>query len=276
MLRKVVFFLTPLLILTVLFLIAVIFINREGGKGALQVTTVPNSQVYLNGKLVGKTPLCLCEPTQLIKVGEYDLKLIPQGNEFKEYFQKIKIYQGVLTVVDRTFDKNSSGSSGSLITLTDSSSKNLSEIMIISFPSGAQVIMDSNVKGVTPLLLKNVTISDHEIKVIKDGYKEKVLKVKTIAGKRLEAAVNLGIRNDLKDEKEVASSSASLVNKVLILETPTGFLRVRENNSITSSEVTTVKPGEKFDLVSELDGWYEIKLTEGKTGWVSSEYATKE
>lgn len=276
MLRKIILFVTPLLILTVLFLIVIIIINREGGKGALQVTSVPNSEVFLDGKSIGKTPLCLCELPQLIQVGEYDLKLVPQGSEFKEYTQKIKIYQGVLTVVDRTFDKQSSAASGSLITLSSIPDKNKSELMIISFPSGAQVVLDSNIAGSTPLLLENVTASDHEIKVIKDGYREKVVKVKTVPGKRLEATVSLGVRTDLAKETPKASPAASLVTKIVILDTPTGFLRVRESDSLSSAQVTTVSPGEKFDLVSEKAAWYEIKLPDGKTGWVSSEFAKKE
>lgn len=250
-------------------------INREGGKGALQVTSVPNSEVFLDGKSVGKTPLCLCELQQLLKVGEYELKLVPPS-EYRSYSQKIKIYQGVLTVVDRTFEKEVSASTGSLITLSDISNKDASELMIISFPNGAQVILDGNVKGTTPLLLKDVTSSDHEIKILKDGYKEKVVKVKTVPGKRLEATINLGVRTDLAVSGPKASESASLVTKVVILETPTGFLRVRENNSVSSLEVTTVNPGEKFDLVSEQADWFEIKLPDGKTGWISSEYASKE
>ncbi len=276
MLRKLLLFLTPLLILTVLFLVIIIIINREGGKGALQVTSVPNSQVFLDGKSIGKTPLCLCELPQLIKVGEYDLKLVPEGDDFKEYSQKIKIYQGVLTVVDRTFDKQTSAASGSLITLSSISDKNKSELMIISFPSGAQVVLDSNIVGSTPLLLENVTSSDHEIKVIKDGYKEKIVKVKTVPGKRLETTVSLGVRTDLAKEAPNASPAASLVTKVVVLDTPTGFLRVRESDSLSSAQVTTVKPGEKFDLVSEKAAWYEIRLPDGKTGWISTEFAKKE
>ena len=74
----------------------------------------------------------------------------------------------------------------------------------------------------------------------------------------------------------IATSSAS----ILILNTPTGFLRVRENNSINSSEIAKVMPGESYELISEKEGWFEIKLSspagEGKIGWVSSLYAAKE
>ncbi len=276
MIRKTILFLAPLLVLTILFLVIIIVINREGGKGALQVTSIPPSQVFLDGKMVGNTPLCLCELPQLIKTGEYDLKLVPGDKSLKEYSQKIKIYQGVLTVVDRTFDRQISAASGSTITLSSIPDKNKSELMIISSPANAQVILDNNTAGTTPLLLKDVTPSDHEIKILKDGYKEKAIKVKTVPGKRLEATVNLGVRTDLNTENQKASPAATLVTKIVVLETPTGFLRVRESDSLNSAQITTVSPGDKFDLVTEKTGWYQIKLPDGKTGWISSEYGQKE
>src|SRR3990167_8849312 len=177
MFRKIILFLTPLLILTIFFLLIVIVINRNSGKGALQVTSVPPSQVFLEGKYIGKTPLCLCELPQLLDVGDYNIKLVPVQSGFKNFEQKITLYQGVLTVVDRTFDREVGASTGTTITLSPIDDKSISQLLVVSFPSKAQVILDSNSVGTTPYLT-DVTSSDHEIKVLKDGYKEKVIKVK--------------------------------------------------------------------------------------------------
>lgn len=282
MFRKIVLFLTPLLILTILFLVLVLFLNRETGKGALQVTSQPSAQVFLNDKFIGKSPLCLCELQQLLKVGDYNIKLIPTEEGMKEWTGKITIYQGALTVVDRTFDKKVSNATGSTITLSDINDKSRSELMVLSFPTGAEVVVDSDNKGTTPLLLKDVTASDHEVKILKDGYKEKVVKIKTVPGKRLQVTVDLGIRTDLTDQNASPSATLSLTptpggsQKVVILTTPTGFLRVRESANVSSAEVEKVNPGDKFDLISEQDGWYQITLPDGKTGWISSDYAKKE
>lgn len=278
MLRKIIFFLIPILIVTILFLSAVLVVNRDDGKGALQSTSIPESQVFLNGEYVGKTPLCLCDLPQLLKVGDYNIKLVPLKSGLKTFEQKITIYKGVLTVVDRTFDPQASVSSGSVITLSEIDEKDNSQLLVISFPNKAQVILDSNPTGTTPLLLKEITSSDHEIKIIKDGYKEKIIKVKTIPGKRLEAMVSLGIKADItKEDKKTASSSASLaISKVIILDTPTGFLRVRSSDSVSADQVATVNPGDKLDLISEKDEWFEIRLPDGSTGWISARYARKE
>lgn len=273
MFKKIIYILTPILILTILFLVFVLIINKQGGKGALQVTSKPISQVFIDGEYVGNTPLSLIELEDLLSVGEFDIKLIPTEKGFKEWEQKINIHQRALTVVDRTFDKNLGASSGSIITLTDINDKNKSELLVVSFPSKAQVILDSKDRGITPVLIDDITASDHEIKILKDGYREKVVKVKTINGKKLEVLASLGIRTDLTEEISDASESAILISKVTILETPIGFLRVRQSPSLNSEQINTVEPGEELEYISEVDGWYQIILLDGSNGWISSEYA---
>lgn len=276
--RKILFFLTPLLILTIVFLLIVLVANRDSGKGALQATSVPSSQVFLDGKFIGKTPLCLCDLPQLLKSKEYGIKLVPLQAGFDNFEQKITIHPGVLTVVDRTFDKQASMSSASIITLSDTENENSAELLLISFPGKSQVILDSNPMGITPLLLKDVTESDHEIKILKDGYREKIIKVKTIKGKRLETTIILGIKTDINSLEKNASSSATGLSsqKVVILDTPTGFLRVRIRDSVASDQIGTVSPGEKLELVSEKGEWFEIRLPSNKTGWISASFARKE
>lgn len=275
--RKIIFFLTPLLILTILFLVIVLIINRDSGRGALQVTSIPQSEVFLEGKSVGKTPLCLCDLDKLVKVGNYSLRIVPTNSNLKPIEQKITIYQGVLTVIDRTFEDEAAASTGSIITLSPIDDKVGSELLVISSPTKADVILDSNPAGTTPLLLRNVTASDHEIKLIKDGYKEKILKVKTIAGKKLEAGVTMGIRSDInKKEEKAASSSAQIEKTVTVLETPTGYLRVRESDSVSATEVAQVKPGAKLVLLQEKESWMEVRLSDGQTGWVSAEFIKKD
>jgi uncharacterized protein YgiM (DUF1202 family) len=77
--------------------------------------------------------------------------------------------------------------------------------------------------------------------------------------------------------KALISNQSALLDspKVIILSTPTGFLRVRQDSSITSTEISQINPGETYSLLEEKTGWYKIKLTDGKEGWISSQYATK-
>lgn len=278
--RKVLLFVVPLLIALIIFLSFLFFMNRDSGIGALQVTANPKSNVYLNSKLIGQTPLCKCDPDEMPLVGEYTLRLVPVGGEFTPFEEKIKINRSVLTVVDRTFGKGANSSS-STITLDSLGDKKRLEVLFLSFPDNAQVLVDNSFLGNTPLLLKNLTESDHEILFKKEGYQEKTLRIRTVAGYKLTAEVSLGISLTVAtiSATPLASPSASPTpkeTKVVILQTPTGFLRVRESGSLGSEEIGRVYEGESFLLLNEKNGWFEIKFKDDKTGWISDDYAQKQ
>jgi len=275
--KKVFLFLSPLLIAVLIFSGILFFLNRNSGKGALQVTSEPKSRVYLENKLIGITPFCACDLAHMLSVGDYTIKLIPLGGNFSPFEEKITINKTTLTVVDRTFADNGS-SEGSIISLNPLDSKKDIELLIISLPDKASVFLDSNPVGITPLLLNNVSESDHDLRITLDGYKDKSVRIKTALGYRLTSLVSLGVNTDLSSFSASVSATPSpsvQVVRVKILDTPTGFLRVRESDSISSSESAQVKPGESFELVEEKDNWLKIKLADGKEGWISSQYAVK-
>ncbi len=272
-------FLAPLLIAIIIFFGILFFLDRKSGKGALQVTSVPKSRVYLEGKLVGTTKFCTCEVSQMLTPKEYVLKLVPVEGNFRPFEEKITINKSTLTAVDRTFLDNGE-SNGGIISLSPLNNKKDIEVLVISLPDKANVFLDSNPVGETPLLLKQVSESDHDLRITRDGYQDKSIKIKTALGFKLNALVFLGVNNNLSASPSASVSAAPSLTpspaSVLILNTPTGFLRVRESNSVSSSEIGKIKPGESYELIEEKDNWFKIKLTDGKTGWISSSYAVKE
>lgn len=277
--KKVFLFIAPLLIAIIIFFGILFFLDRKTGKGALQVTSVPKSKVYLENKLIGTTPFCACDLTQMLSVGDYTIKLVPQDGNLRPFEEKITINKGTLTVVDRTFADNGS-SDGSIISLNPLSDKKDVEVLVISLPDKANVFLDSNPVGITPLLLKQVSESDHDLRLTLDGYKDKSIKIKTASGFKLSSVVFLGVNTDLTASSaapiSLTPSPTIVTATVLILNTPTGFLRVREDASISSLQITQVKPGESYELIEEKDSWFKVKLTDGKVGWISSSYATKQ
>lgn len=277
--KSVFLFLVPLLIAILIFFGILFFLDRKTGKGALQVTSVPQSNIYLDNKLIGTTPFCACDLAQMIPVGDYVIKLVPAASSFRPFEEKLTINKGTLTVVDRTFG-NSGESNGSVISLSSLSSKKDIEVLVISLPDKSNVFLDNNPVGVTPLLLKQVSESDHDLRVTLNGYKDKSIKIKTSLGFKLSSLVFLGVDIDLLNPpaaSPTATSSPTIsVPKVLILNTPTGFLRVRESNAVSSSEIAQVKPGESYEFISETENWFKIKLNDGKEGWISASYAVKE
>lgn len=276
--KKFLFILAPFIIVILFFFVVIFFLNQNKGKGALQVTSVPQAKVYLNDRLLGQTPLCECDLKDMITSGDYTIKLVPTQGNLQPFEQRITILAKVLTVVDRTFGPQGLGS-GSIISLTPISDKKDAQISTISFPNTTEVFLDNNLEGQTPLLLKNITESDHELKLIREGYKDKIIRIRTVLGYKLESLIFLGIDPNVATASatQISSPSAAVltVAKILILQTPTGFLRVRDQASLGGAEIGQAKPGETYTLLDEQSGWYKIKFNE-KIGWISSQYAQKQ
>lgn len=294
------FFLPPIFIATAIFFAFQYFILLPAEKGALQVTASPDSEVFLGGKYIGKTPLCKCpdmneegkESTKdLLPAGDYSLRLVPSNKSFPEYTESVTIRKNLLTVVDRKFEKNA-GSEGSVISLLPLPNKKASEIIVVTFPDKAEVLIDDRAAGISPLLIKDVAPEKHELRVRKEGYKDKIVPLLSTQGYRIAVTVYLGVDEgaEVKPQTPAASPSAtpsggpkttltptpSKIQSVTILDTPNGFLRVREEASVDSGEVARVNTGETFPVVDQETGWYKIELSDGQEGWISSQYATEE
>ena len=276
-----------------LFLLAKVYLGANQQRGALQVTSSPESKVYLNNEYIGQTPLCKCEASDMLEAGEYTIRVVPVDEKLREFQEKITISAAVLTVVDRTFGENSL-SEGSVISLSPLDDPESNELLVVSFPQGAEVLLDDASIGNTPILHEKPTESDHILRVLKDGYNEKEVRIRTPLGYKLTVAVYLSTNNTnlgsvqsqatdpLAEDDPVASSSADSEEEkddalqVVILDTPTDFLRVRQGPDPSSFEVGRVAPGDVYTVEDQQEGWYKITTKDGTAGWISQEFANKQ
>lgn len=248
-------------------------LKKETSVAALQVSATPAATVFLNEQNLGKTPFY----SEKLKPGEYTLKLVAEeGTKAATWQGKVKLTGRVLTAVNQRLVSDDLFSSGEVLTLESLKNKEGTEIAVFSNPDGALVQLNDEEKGVTPLIIKNVPASDHRLLVSYPGYQDESLRLKTNKGYRLLANVKLSFLPKDKRE-ETATTSAQIPGpKVKILTTPTGWLRVRTEPSLSASEAAKVKPGESYFLLEEKPGWLKIQYEEKKEGWVSSQYAEKE
>lgn len=281
--KIIIVFIASFVLALALFFAVQYYLGVNAQKGALQVTSAPDSKVYLNDKYLGQTPLCKCEAADMLASGEYTIRLVPLDTSLREFQEKVTISPAVLTVVDRKFGKNGL-SEGSIISLTPLSEKEKTELLVASFPQSSEVLLDDTIIGTTPLSHKDPTESDHVLKIRKEGYNDKEVRIRTPRGYKLTVTAYLSTNGD---PQQAASASATpapegssptptpVQERVTISDTPTGFLRVRATPSTTGAEVGRVSPGQTYPLSSEQAGWFEITLEDGTKGWVSSEYASK-
>lgn len=283
---------TKLTLLFVLILGFIVFaltkffiLDKQNTTGQLKILSSPVTSVFINNVAVGKTPFF-----DDYKTGEYILKLIPEGiaTETASWQGKINIYKNALTYINRELGSSDIASSGEILTVVKMErtpkNSNMGEIYIETEPQGAIINLDNDEKGVTPIILENVTRGEHELSVSMPGFFSRTQKINVEAGLRLNANFKLAIDQQSKSsltktsvvKDSTASAELKKANSVTIKDTPTGWLRVREEPSINASESARVNPGQNFDLLDEKDNWYQIEYETGKKGWISAEYASKE
>lgn len=282
-----------LLVLVMLFvgfvLIRFFVFDRQNAYGRIKVVSSPGASVFINNAIIGKTPF-----EDKYKTGEYLIKLIPEGTstETASWNGKVTVFKNALTYVNRELGSSDITSAGEIFTTQKMTSppkdKNYGEIYIETEPQGAIITLDNDEKGIAPLILENVLRGDHEISVFMPGFFRRTQKINIDPGFRVNASFKLAIDQSQASvnttPKEATESAKPGTEYVIIDENPQGWLRVREDGSVESSEAAKVKPGEKYELMEEKTGWYKIKYNDNRDGlyegeftegWVSSEYSSK-
>lgn len=251
---------------------------RSGGLAGLKVNSSPNASIFLNDKLIGKTPY-----DDKYASGEYILKLIPEGisSQTVTWQGKVMLNPSVLTYINRDLGTSELTSSGEILTL-EKISQSVAQLAVLSQPDGATVILDGQEKGNTPLSPFETTVGDHEVAVTSAGFTGRTVRISAVSGYKLLENVQLALAPGQEatptgDATSSSNTKASEVAKpyVLIKDTPTGFLRVRVAPSLSATEAAQVKPGEKYPFVDTKEGWFQISYEKDKNGWVSNSYAEK-
>lgn len=258
-------------ILLVIFFVMGLFNQDNAG---ILINTTPTATVYINEEEVGRTP-----HESTMKAQEVTVRLVPDSFEqpLAPFETKVNLASGIQTIINREFGTTPDDSSGAIVSFEKVGGKEVS-ISIVSTPDAAQVMIDGQVKGFTPFKTSSITAEKHTIAVSAPGYEEKALDVQTQEGYKLTAIFNLAkngeevIVEEVIEEDDVEEDKVTMI---IILETPTGYLRVRKEPSTLAEEVGRVKPNEEYELLAEDEstGWYKIQLDEGEEGWISNQYA---
>ena len=238
----------------------------QGAKAGIRVESNKSTTVFLNNEEKGAAPF----QDDNLKPGDYLIAL--KSNEATEAATLWEGYaslnEGTLTIVIRDLADKKEASSGEIISLEDGQGA-----VVTSTPSGAEVFVDGQLKGRTPLSLPDLVEGEHQFIISKENFLKRSIRSKVINGLSLNLSVDLAISEpDLTKLPEAPISSTA---EITIKSTPTGFLRVRETAGPNGKEVGQVKPKETYVLLEESPGWAKIRLKDSKEGWVSSAYIQK-
>ncbi len=279
--EKIILFFVLLLSFLIFLGIKAFVINNSENYGVLKVESTPTASIFLNSLNIGKTPF-----EDKVKEGEYIIKLIPEATDSASWQGKIQIHKNIKTYVNLELGSSEIISAGEVITMKpikEKYPKNKGQIEVMTEPQGAIVYLDNEEKGIAPLILDEVPVGVYEISVFRPGFFKRIQRINIDERYRVILNFKLAIdqtsdfyRKIEEEKSNQATESARPMKKYLIVkENELGFLRVREKPTIYSSEAARVKPGDKFEILDEDQGWFKISYEEGKEGWVSSLYVEK-
>lgn len=291
--KKLLFLLGLVFIFLIYLAIDFVFLSRRTQEGRIEIVSSPTANVIINDKAVGRTPY-----TSSLIAGDYVVKLVPDedgASESASWNGKVNIYHNTRTYISREIGSNQVTSSGVVLTAvkmeSEPTKKDTGEIEIRTKPDGGIVFLDDEEQGISPLVLSEVEQGEHELSVFSPGFFRRSQKIKVQDGYRVIAEYSLAIdpthKKVVKEKKDpTATQAATLTGKpeltptqqtstlkqIEILQTDTGWLRVRSEPSVSASESARVNPGTTFGVIEEKSGWYKIEYAIGAQGWISSQY----
>lgn len=264
----------------------VLYFGKTGKPAALSVTSDPDGvKVKLDGAEVGETPVLV----ESVKGGTHDLLL--SFKDFETRRINVRVEDGYQLRISSKL---------ALIPLSMASPQALN--------SGIEKVTVFNLTlGKTPLYVdkslwlegalywaktRGVEVAEAKFDYFADSEgtifdsSGQTVKLETLGEGKVESltvgyllAEGGGLSEPAKaalyDLAKRVLKKPPLTNKVKVLPTGTGWLRVRSSPSLAASEVARVNVGEKFELLEEKEGWARIKLPSGLEGWVSLDFVEK-
>ena len=265
----------------------VLWFEKTGGPATVSVTSDPDGVVVkLDGRDIGKTPVLIEE----VKTGASDLHLSFENFETRKisvrvedgYQLRISSKLALLPLPASELREIDFG--GEKVAVYNLSPTNTSLFVdAVSLAKGIVYWVGTRGLGATQTKLDYFV--DSQGAIYDSG--GKVFDTETFEGEPVET-VTVGFLGQAGDEELSEQAKTSLtsltkkilktppiVDKVKILPTGVGWLRVRSEPSLSAAEMTKVNVGEKFELLEEKTGWAKIRLADGGEGWVSSDYVEK-
>ena len=154
--------------------------------GAINLASTPSgASVFLDDSFKGVSSITL----EKITPGKHMLRVTKSG--YQDWQQEVTVSS------DKTIEI--------FVNLT-SLSLALGEIKLTSTPSGASVFLDDSFKGVAPIIISNVPVGKHIIKVTKSGYQDWQQEINVSSDKTIEIFVYLAQLSSALGEIKLTST----------------------------------------------------------------------
>ncbi len=239
---------------------AEIFLGIKPTSGISILSTPSEAAVYLDNKEMGKTPF----EDKNLAVKDYDVKIEKNNAVWQG---RANLTAGTVTVINRDLASDIPSSAGETLTLNRGKG-----LTVVSNPADAMVEIDGKSYDTTPLAL-DIAPGEHTILLSHPNYLKRSIRADLPANFNLIVSVDLALSE--ADLTAVATPVITQTPEVLVKNTPTGFLRVRDKPNLNGKEITQVKPGDRLILLEEQGAWDRVRLSDGTEGFVSAAYVEK-
>ena len=230
-------------------------------RAGISVLSRPDgATVYLDDTEVGKTPY----DDKNLQPKVYSIKI---EKDQVRWAGKVKLTNETLAIVSRDLAQDQASSSGEILTLEKGRG-----MTVISNPSQGEIEIDGQSFGKSPQSIQ-LQPGEHTILISHPNYIKKSIHANLPEGFNLTVSVDLALSE--ADLTTISTPTITTTPQVKVLDTPTGFLRVRDRASLLGQEIAQVKPDDTLILLEELPGWFRIRTSEGVEGYVSSSYVEK-
>ncbi|MDA1337732.1 MAG: PEGA domain-containing protein [bacterium] len=278
-----------------------VWVERSKDTPSMSVISDPvGALVKLDGEVKGETPITINN----IKVGEHDLEISKDGFETRTLRPDIK--EGIkLNVDSKLFTKPVGRPLAQLKISTPTVTiypLHLEEVVAKSsikmhiqavqywlttrkdylpkeFPSGLNidyyVTEDGSVYNDTG---ENIVPKTNDNKAIKIAYfgnnedlSEKALEMVNVLAGNIDLITNAEKTDPTTTKTKAVVTGA----KIKVIETGTGWLRVRAGAGLGFDEVAKLDVGKEYKLLEDKGDWVQVQVDDKVTGWVSSTYVEK-
>lgn len=260
----------------------IVWFSSSSTGSELLVISKPAAEVLLNGKSLGESPL-----SKPVDPGEYVIELKQDGYITRSL--KVSVRRGFRLNLSASLALNPFPAEAKALpapaenlTLLDLSS---SRALLLASPAlwAKGAAFWSSRAGDQTTYLPKAKGSYHFFLTLEGKlYDARGVEVSLDSLAKTEEKRTIGY---LGDSSTLSGAAAGTLNalaaklypavpQVLILDTSTGFLRVRSGPGISFSELGRAAPGQKYPYLGEQGGWFKISFN-GQEGWVSGDFARK-
>lgn len=135
---------------------------HDQNSGTIQVISFPTgAKVYLNNNYKGKTPSSGYLDIPSIIPGTYEIMITCSG--YNDYYSSISVNSNQVETLDAVLTP---------ITEVQETPSGTGILDVQSDPPGANIYLDNEYKGISPVTLKGINLGDHILTIRMDGYSE--------------------------------------------------------------------------------------------------------